>query len=318
MWTQSKGRGHPPAKRWAGKVECRSGENLESGIRDNGLWCRALRQLRRDREVRQILESEREVTARREPGSTFLRRGEQSGSQAGKVTARREPRPTGRAKLPLSPIQSSVTVSLGQTSWADKVAGPAAGIFHCQIKCLTVIHLIRGCAVTTCNFHDALLERWTGGIDRPATRAKQRLLQEATESTESDSGNPLLGSTGHRPTGIELGELPALFYLSSDGGGGEGRGEEPRFYWISPLPNPPPARSSRGEGDRRSTFQCLIQWLWATGRCRRATRRAERGPSREPIRARLLKETASPFRSAGRRPARAGRPCYPFSLNTFN
>src|SRR6266446_574007 len=160
MWTQSKGRRHPPAKRWAGKVECRSGENLESGIRDNGLWCSGLRQLRRNREVRQILEGEYDVTARREPGSTFLRRGEQSGPQAGKVTARQEPRPTGRApvlrsslateggKPPLNPIQSSVTVPLGQTSWADKVGGPAAGIFHCQIKCLTVIHLIRGCAVT--------------------------------------------------------------------------------------------------------------------------------------------------------------------------
>jgi hypothetical protein len=61
------------------------------------------------------------------------------------------------------------------------------------------------------------------------------------------------------PLGIELRESTALFSLSSDGGGGEGRGEE-RFYWISPLPNPLPARSSQGEGDRRSTFQCLIQW----------------------------------------------------------
>src|SRR6266446_6513950 len=146
MWTQSKGRRQ--------KVECRIGENLESGIRDKWLGCRALWQLRWHREIRQILESE------------------------GEVTARQEPRPTGRAKLPLSPIQSSVTVSLGQTSWADKVAGPAAGIFHCQIKCLTVIHLIRGCAVTTCNFHDALLERWTGGIDWPTIRSKPRLDRE--------------------------------------------------------------------------------------------------------------------------------------------
>src|SRR5260370_39557293 len=37
----------------------------------------------------------------------------------------------------------------------------------------------------------------------------------------------------------ELGESTAPFSLSSDGGGGEGRGEESRFYWISPLPNPP-------------------------------------------------------------------------------
>src|SRR6266849_426236 len=70
-----------------------------------------------------------------------------------------------------------VAVFLGQTSWADKVGGPAAGIFLCQFKCLTVIHLIRGCAVTTCDFHDALLERWTGGIDRLASKAKQRLVR---------------------------------------------------------------------------------------------------------------------------------------------
>src|SRR6266851_9665421 len=44
-----------------------------------------------------------------------------------------------------------------------------------EIKCLTVIHLIRGWAVTTYDFHDALLERWTGGIYRPAIRAKLRL-----------------------------------------------------------------------------------------------------------------------------------------------
>src|SRR5438309_5567026 len=61
-------------------------------------------------------------------------------------------------------------------------------------------------------------------------------------------------------TGIELEESTALFSLSSDGGGGEGRGEEPRFYWISPLPNPLPARSSQGEGDRRPAFRCLLQW----------------------------------------------------------
>src|SRR5947209_14703006 len=70
---------------------------------------------------------------------------------------------------------------------------------------------------------------------------------------------------GPGATGIELEESTALFSLSSDGGGGEGRGEESRFYWISPLPNPLPARSSRGEGDRRSTFQCLIQCQWASG-----------------------------------------------------
>jgi len=94
---------------------------------------------------------------------------------------------------------------------------------------------------------------------------------------KSRSGNSFSGSTGHWPTALELEESTALFSLSFDAGGGEGRGEEPRFYWISPLPNPLPARSSRGEGDRRSTFQWLIQWQWATGLCRTATRRTERG-----------------------------------------
>src|SRR2546427_5455934 len=69
------------------------------------------------------------------------------------------------------------------------------------------------------------------------------------------------------PTALELGESTAIFSLSSDGGGGEGRGEESRFHWISPLPNPLPARSSQGEGDRRSAFQCLIQWPGASGLC---------------------------------------------------
>src|SRR6266851_1220892 len=45
--------------------ECRSGENLGSGIRDQPLGCRGLRQLWRTRERRQIVESE--LTVRREP-----------------------------------------------------------------------------------------------------------------------------------------------------------------------------------------------------------------------------------------------------------
>src|SRR5713101_4439508 len=255
MWTKCEGRMHPPAKRWAGKAECRSGENLESGTRHKGLGCRVLR-------------------------------------------------------LEEWYADEETTDYTDGHGWRDGDAGQDADGEQ-QIKCITVIHLIRGCAVTTCDFHDARFERLTGGIDRPATRAK--LLQEATESTESDSRNSLLGSTGHRPTGIELGESTALFSLSSDGGGGEGRGEESRFYWISPLPNPPPARSSRGEGDRRSTFLCLIQWPWATGLCRPATRRAERRARPEAIKTGFLKEAASIFRSASRRPERASRPCYPFS-----
>jgi hypothetical protein len=43
-------------------------------------------------------------------------------------------------------------------------------------------------------------------------------------------------------------EALELFSLSADEGGGEGLGEELDFIWISPLPNPLPARSSQGEG----------------------------------------------------------------------
>jgi hypothetical protein len=51
----------------------------------------------------------------------------------------------------------------------------------------------------------------------------------------------------------------------------------------------------------------------AAGLYRSATRRAGRGSCPKPIRTGLLQEGASIFRSTGRRPARAGRPCYPFS-----
>src|SRR5216684_890308 len=117
MWTESEGRRQ--------KTGCRSGENLGAAIRYKWLGHRALRRPRRNRNTRQILESE------------------------GEVTARQEPRPTGRAQLPLSPIQSSVTVSLGQPSWVDEGCGPTVRDFRYRFKCITVIHLIRGWAVTT-------------------------------------------------------------------------------------------------------------------------------------------------------------------------
>src|SRR5438876_11588591 len=86
MKAESEGRKHPPAKRpacrrpgppasrwagagrWAGNEECRSGEKLGSGIRAQPLGCRGLRQLWRNRERRQIVESE--LTVRREPRRT--------------------------------------------------------------------------------------------------------------------------------------------------------------------------------------------------------------------------------------------------------
>src|SRR6266536_5610051 len=67
MKAKSEGRRHPPAKRpacrrpgagrWAGNEECRSGEKLGSGIRAQPLGCRRLRQLWRNRERGQIVES---------------------------------------------------------------------------------------------------------------------------------------------------------------------------------------------------------------------------------------------------------------------
>src|SRR5713101_3245984 len=103
MWTQS---------------ECRIAENLGAGIRNKSLGCRVFRRRRRNRKIRQIPEGQ------------------------GGVTARQEPRPTGRAKLLLSPNQSPVAASLGQPSLAQKVDGFTASAFRYQFKFLTVRNLI--------------------------------------------------------------------------------------------------------------------------------------------------------------------------------
>ncbi len=145
-------RGMRPAPKAFGESECRIGKNAKSGILGKRLGCRALRRLRWYREIRQILESEGEgqVTARPLPQPLSI---EWRGwPQAGKVTARQEPRPTGRAKLLLSPIQSPVAVSVGQCSRPKNFNGPTVRAFSYQFKCITVIHLIRDWAVTTCDF----------------------------------------------------------------------------------------------------------------------------------------------------------------------
>ena len=85
MWTESEGSRQ--------NAEGRSGENSESGIRDKGLGCRGLRLLGRNREIRRIAESGGEVTARPLPQPLSI--GWRGWPQAGKVTARQEPRPTG-------------------------------------------------------------------------------------------------------------------------------------------------------------------------------------------------------------------------------
>src|SRR5438093_6737398 len=60
---------------------------------------------------------------------------------------------------------------------------------------------------------------------------------------------------------------------------------------------------------------CLKIAFWvaqATGLCRQATRRTEWGAHRQRIRTDFCWAQPCSFRSAGRRPERAGRPCYPF------
>src|SRR6266571_4208809 len=74
-------------------AEGRSGENPDSGIRDKWLGRRGLRMLGRNREIRRIPESKGEVTARPLPQPLSI--GWRGWPQAGKVTARQEPRPTG-------------------------------------------------------------------------------------------------------------------------------------------------------------------------------------------------------------------------------
>ena len=77
---------------------------------------------------------------------------------------------------------------------------------------------------------------------------------------------------------------------------------------------PPPDRRSLRTG-RRLLRACLEIALWvaqATGLCRPATRRTERAAHRQPIRAANCVRQPCSFRSAGRRPAQAGRPCHPF------
>jgi len=70
----------------------------------------------------------------------------------------------------------------------------------------------------------------------------------------ADSGAGLLRcKAGPRSRGVESGAWTALFSLSSDGGG-EGRGEESRFYWIPPSPTLSPLvpRGERATEARRS------------------------------------------------------------------
>src|SRR5438445_1287262 len=86
--------------------------------------------------------------------------------------------------------------------------------------------------------------------------------------------------------------------------------------------DPPVRFGGRGSG-KRSPYPypflllraCPEIRFWvaqAAGLYRPATRRAEGGARPEAMKMGLLHGAAALFRSAGRRPARAGRPCYPF------
>ncbi len=127
------------------------------------------------------------------------------------------------------------------------------------------------------------------------------------------SGNSFSGSTGHWPTAVELsiGTPSVGRPLPARNERGEGWGEGKSNKNATPLPGP--LLLLRRKRGRRARSIPLIQGQWATGLYRPATRRAERRPRPEPTKTGLLQRDAALFRSASRRPARAGRPCYPFS-----
>src|SRR5216683_2108607 len=96
-------------KRYEGgkrNAECGIGENVESGILDKGLGCRALRQLGRNREIRQIRESDGEVTARPLPQPLAI--GWSGWPQAGRS-------PTGRVR---SSVSSACSAGFGAGGFA--------------------------------------------------------------------------------------------------------------------------------------------------------------------------------------------------------
>src|SRR5260370_25999665 len=73
-------------------------------------------------------------------------------------------------------------------------------------------------------------------------------------------------------------------------------------------------RCGAATGERLRACPEILFWVErATGLPRPAARRAEWEARAEAMKMGLLQRGAALFRSAGRRPARAGRPCYPFS-----
>jgi len=83
----------------------------------------------------------------------------------------------------------------------------------------------------------------------------------------------------------------------------------PRQFWVRMNGQPWP------QAGRPVSIQPSV--ARATGLCRPATRRTERQRCSESGKARRFSSSLRSFRSAGRRPERAGRPHYPFSVHAL-
>ncbi|SRR6266571_1560466 len=187
MWTESDGRRQ--------KVECRSGDNLESGIRAKRLGCRALRQLRRrcarppgEGEIRQIRESDEDTTVRPLPKPLSI--GWKGWPQAGRG-------PTSWAWLPLSPIQSPVDGFRGQRSSPKQGGGgppPKRERLGNQFKFLTVRNLISSTAARTYVDVSAnslqCVNRGHGPTSAPASRHSMERVAAGRESHGSAGASP--------------------------------------------------------------------------------------------------------------------------------
>ena len=157
-------------------------------------------------------------------------------------------------------------------------------------------------------------------------------------NNSGDSRSPRIGAAGNNVYvtwrgGPTAGNNDIFFTVSNDRSAGfssvknlssnpsnqlgslEIAGSGPNVY-VSWQDRPPLAGNA--EIFLRARPEIPFRVAQATGLFRPATRRAEWGARQEPIEAGLLQGAAALFRSAGRRPARAGRPCYPFSGHALN
>ena len=83
-------------------------------------------------------------------------------------------------------------------------------------------------------------------------------------------------------------------------------------------PGAVPGCAGHPDGTLRACLEITFWVAQATGLCRPATRRTEWEAHRQRIRTAFCWAQPCSFRSAGRRPERAGRPCYPFLKHAFS